>query len=75
MLKGIGSGGLGEKMYHSQSLEEELPQVVEISRNDSPLMTSVKEMVLHMTAYDAKERPSSNNVLRTVESMHQKVIQ
>ena len=73
MLKGIGSGGLGEKMYSAHSLDEELPQAVEMSRTDPPLMTSVKEMVLQMTAYDAKDRPSANTVLRSVQSVYQKV--
>ena len=74
MLNGIGSCGLGEKMYSAHSLSEDLPRAVEMSKTDSPAVTSMKEMVLQMTAYDAKERPSSNNVLRTVQSMHQKVI-
>ena len=73
MLKGIGRGGLGEKMYSAHLLNEDLPQAVEMSRTDSPPVTSVKELVLQMTAYDAKERPSSNNVLRIVQSIYQKV--
>ena len=73
VLKGIGRGGLGEKMYSAHSLNENLPQAVELNSTDSPTLTSVKELVLQMTAYDAKERPSSNNVLRTVQSIYQKV--
>ena len=73
VLKGIGRGGLGEKRYSAHSLHEQIPQAVELSSTDSPAMTSVKEMVLQMTAYDAKQRPSSNNVLRTVQSIYQKV--
>ena len=73
VLKGIGRGGLGEKMYSAYSLNEDLPQAVETSRTDSTAVTSVKQMVLQMTAYDAKERPSSNNVLRNVQSIYSKV--
>ena len=73
MLKGIGGGGLGESMYRAHSLAEVVPQAVELCTTDSPVLTSVKEMVLRMTAYGAQERPSSNNVLSNVQSIYQKV--
>ena len=73
MLSGTGGGGLGEQMYREHLLGEDLPPVVETSSTDSPTLTSVKKMMLQMTAYDAKERPSSNSVLRTVQSVYQRV--
>ena len=73
MLKGIGRGGLGEKMYSAHLLNEDLPRAVDITEADSPLMTSVKEIILQMTAYDAKKRPSSNKVLSNVQHIYQKV--
>ena len=75
MLKRIGRGGLGEKMHQAHLLNEDLPQAVELSSNDTPAVTSMKEMILQMTAYDAKERPSSNRVLRTVQSVYQRVLE
>ena len=73
VLKGIGRGGLGEKMYSAHSLHEQIPQAVELSSTDSPTLTSVKEMVLQMTKYEAKKRPLAYHVLRTVQSVYQKV--
>ena len=73
VLDGIGRGGLGEDMYSARLKSKDLPPAVELTTKDSPLMTSVKEMVLQMTLYDPKDRPSSNNVLRTVQSIYRKV--
>ena len=60
-------------MYLANSLGEDLPQAVEISSTDSQAIASVKKMMLQMTTYYAKERPSSDNVFRAVQSIYQKV--
>ena len=73
LRNGIGREGLGEKMYTAHKLKEEIPQAVDLNTNDSPAVTSIKKMILQMTSYDAKERPSSSSVYRNVQSIYRKV--
>ena len=64
--QGMVEMGLGEEMYHARKHGEELPQFDEIYAIDCPKLVEIKNLILQMTSYDRKDRPSSTDVLHQV---------
>ena len=59
MRQGQAEEGLGEEMYDAFKKGEEIPQAdVEITDDDPPEVRRMKELIVEMTAYEASDRPT-----------------
>ena len=64
MRQGMAEEGLGEEMYEAFKNGEEIPQAdVEITEDDPPEVRRMKELIVKMTAYEASDRPTIQQVL------------
>ena len=66
--------GLGIEMYEAFKGGEEIPQAdVDITDDDPPEVRRMKELILEMTAYEAKGRPTIQQVLAVLEELNAQV--
>ena len=62
--QGMAQEGLGIEMYEAFKNGEEIPQAdVEITDDDPPEVRRMKELIVEMTAYEASDRPTIQQVL------------
>ena len=66
--------GLGEEMYEAVKKGEEIPQAdVEITDDDPPEVRRMKELIVEMTAYEASDRPTIQQVLADLADLNDQV--
>ena len=74
MRQGMAEEGLGEEMYEAFKKGEEIPQAdVEITDDDPPELRRMKELIVEMTAYEAKGRPTIQQVLAVLTVLNAQV--
>ena len=69
---GIAEEGLGEDMYAAHKQGEEMPEVVEFTDDDSPKELEMKQLILEMTSYEARDRPSAKDVFYQVHTIYKR---
>ena len=67
---GIAEEGLGEDMYAAHKQGEEMPEVVEFTDDDSPKELEMKQLILEMTSYEPKDRPTAKDVFHQVYAIY-----
>ena len=68
--------GLGEEMYEAFKNGEEIPEAdVEITDGDPPEVRRMKELIVEMTAYEASDRPTIQQLLAVLAELNAKVRQ
>ena len=68
--------GLGEDMYDAFKDGEEIPRAdVEITDDDPPEVRRIKELIVEMTAYEASDRPTIQQVLAVLAELNAQVRQ
>ena len=66
--------GLGEDMYDAFKDGEEIPRAdVEITDDDPPEVRRMKELIVEMTAYEASDRPTIQQVLAVLAELNDQV--
>ena len=60
--QGIAEEGLGEEKYAAYKLGGEMPEAIEFTDEDSPKELEMKQLILEMTSYEPKDRPSAKDV-------------
>ena len=66
--------GLGEEMYEAFKKGEEIPEAdVEITDDDPPEVRRMKELIVEMTAYEASDRPTIQQVLAVLAELNSQV--
>ena len=74
MWDGHAEEGLGEVMYEAFKKGEEIPQAdVENTDDDSPEVRRMKELIVEMTAYEASDRPTIQQVLAVLTKLNEQV--
>ena len=74
MRQGQAEEGLGEEMYEAFKKGEEIPQAdVEITDDDPPEVRRMKELIVEMTAYEASDRPTIQQVLAVLTELNAQV--
>ena len=74
MRQGQAQEGLGEEMYEAFKNGEEIPQAdVEITDDDTPEVQRMKELIVEMTAYEASDRPTIQQVLAVLAELNDQV--
>ena len=74
MRQGMLEEGLGEERYEAFKNGEEIPQAdVEITDDDPPEVRRMKELIVEMTAYEASDRPSIQQVLAVLAELNDQV--
>ena len=74
MRQGMAAEGLGEEMYEAFKKGEEIPQAdVEITDADPPEVRRIKELIVEMTAYEASDRPTIQQVLSVLAELNAQV--
>ena len=74
MRQGMANEGLGEEMYEAFRKGEEIPQAdVEITDDDPPEVRRMKELIVEMTAYEASDRPTIQQVLAVLADLKAQV--
>ena len=74
MRQGQAEEGLGEEMYEAVKNSEEIPQAdVEITDDDPPEVRRMKELIVKMTAYEASDRPTIQQVLAVLAKLNAQV--
>ena len=74
MRQGQAEEGLGEEMYDAFKKGEEIPQAdVEITDDDPPEVRRMKELIVEMTAYEASDRPTIQQVLAVLAELNVQV--
>ena len=74
MRDGQDEEGLGEEMYEAFKKGEEIPQAdVEITDDDPPEVRRMKELIVEMTAYEASDRPTIQQVLAVLAELNDQV--
>ena len=70
----IAEEGLGEEMYEAFKNGEKIPQAdVEITDDDLPQVRQMKELIVEMTAYEARDRPTIQQVLAVLAELKNQV--
>ena len=65
---------LGEEMYVAFKSGEEIPQAdVEITDDDLPEVRRMKELIVEMTAYEASDRPTIQQVMAVLTELNAQV--
>ena len=62
--------GLGEEMYEAHKKEDEMPEAIEFTDEDSPKELEMKQLILEMTSYEPKDRPSAKDVFHQVYAIY-----
>ena len=74
MRQGMTQMGLGEEMYDAFKKGEEIPQAdIEITDDDPPEVRRMKELIVEMTAYEASDRPTIQQVLAVLAELNAQV--
>ena len=68
--QGIADEGLGEEMYAAHKLGEEMPEAVEFTDEDSPKELHMKQLILEMTSYEPKDRPTAKDAFHQVYAIY-----
>ena len=65
---------LGKEMYEASKKHKKIPQAdVEITDDDPPEVRRMKELIVEMTAYEASDRPTIQQVLAVLEELNAQV--
>ena len=72
--QGTAEKGLGEEMYEAFKMGKVLPQAdVQITQDDPPTVRRMKELIVEMTAYEASDRPTIQQVLAVLAKLNAQV--
>ena len=68
--QGIADEGLGEEMYAAHKQGDEMPEAIEFTDEDSRKERDMKLLILDMTSYEPKDRPSAKDVFYQVYAIN-----
>ena len=62
---------LGEEQYLYVAKQEgdEMPQAVEVYDDDGATVKKMKQLILKMTSYSAKDRPSADTIVKATSDL------
>ena len=61
--------GLGESMNEARKFGYEMPEAVDVYEDDEPKVAEMKHLILHMTSFEAKDRPSATEVFHQTHAL------
>ena len=74
MRQGIAGDGLGEAMYKAFKYRKKIPQAdVQITAKDPPEVLRMKVLIVKMTAFRARDRPATHEVLAVLAQLNAQV--
>ena len=74
MRQGMSEQCLGEEMYEAFKSGEDIPKAdVEITDDDPSEVRRMKELIVEMTAYEASDRPTIQQVLAVLAELNAQV--
>ena len=62
--------GLAARMYDAHLQNLDMPVAVDVDGEDSPNVRRIKELILEMTSFESKDRPTSKDVQHDVSSIY-----
>ena len=62
--------GLGESMNEARKFGYEMPEAVDVYEDDEPKVAEMKHLILHMTSFEAKDRPSATEVFHQTHALY-----
>ena len=62
--------GLGESMNEARQFGHAMPQAVDVYEDDEPKVAEMKQLILHMTSFDARDRPSAPEVYHQTHALY-----
>ena len=63
---------LGEDMYEAHREGDAMLEAVEFYDEDSTKLEDVKSLILHMTSFQAKDRPSAEDVYHQISAIYKR---
>ena len=62
--------GLGESMNEARQFDHAMPEAVAVYEEDAPKVAEMKHLILHMTSFEAKDRPSATEVFHQTHALY-----
>ena len=63
---------LGEAMYEAHKLGDSMPEAVEFCDDDTAKLEDMKNLILHMTSYEPRDRPTAMDVYHQTSAIYKR---